>query len=874
MDPRWKWKGAEAKALAEPISNSVSELQLSLAKTETSGSLSSCNVLLAVEPEQAELLDRCCFGRLVLSAEKDKKWIQLSFEEAFYLLYNLKCIKIYLQGRCLENEVDTWMYMKSQRPNFPIFFKAYSHLRSKNWVLRSGLQYGVDFLAYRHHPSLVHSEYSVLVQSGDSNRLRVWSDVHCAVRLSGSVAKTLLTVHVSGGSSNKEDLKLPMCLENYKVEEQTICRWSPELNREDETTNPKPNATTVNVPKKLSPRAARPLKLAALETDSSSSPISANNRIPKDTSPKVSDRKPPPSPFSEKRPSRTTELESLVSQLQYDLKKAKQQVTVSETSKKQAKQEAEEFRKQLQEVSSKLQVTKNQVLEEDTDKTGAFNHRSVSQGWDLEFGATSTDERGGLDVVVQEIRQLKLQIEMVASSEADHVKQAELRNSDIHLLRGNLMDTLFLVENFSNQLKDCEVTDAETKALATETLRQMENAKKAVEELKSDGTKAVDSYKKMAVELEQSKSRMVWLGGLVTKLLANPGVLENHETLLKDYASLKLGESNEMNEEISSLRCEVERLRAALEASGKKDQEGNVKASSRLRIQAELRFELKTAKSKIDKLEARLVDKETELKFISEENDTLCLLLKKNQKETDAEAELKQQREVIKNLKADLMDKETQLQIVSDQNETLKSDIHKRETDIQDVLMKLGFAMREAEKSSQRAVRITEELDATRASNSAMETELDKLKARLVAKETELQFTSDENDNLYLLLKNQKETDAEAEAELKRQREVIEKLKADLMDKETQLQIVLDKNETLKSEMGTELRELKVQSNQLREDAEKANAMLSAGNNNNQRNSPYSEDIDDEVQRRKHGISLRRLVFGGRSRRNGWRLTE
>ncbi|EFH42636.1 predicted protein [Arabidopsis lyrata subsp. lyrata] len=232
MAPRWKWKGAEAKALAEPISKSVSELQLSLAETESSGTLSSSNVLLAVEPEQAELLDRCCFGRLVLSAEKVKKWIQLSFEEAFYLLYNLKCIKISLQGRCLENEVDTWLYMKSKRPNFPMFFKAYSHLRSKNWVLRSGLQYGVDFVAYRHHPSLVHSEYSVLVQSGDSDRLRVWSDIHCAVRLSGSVAKTLLTLYVNGKFKG-EDLNLPVCLENFTVEEQTISRWSPELSRED-----------------------------------------------------------------------------------------------------------------------------------------------------------------------------------------------------------------------------------------------------------------------------------------------------------------------------------------------------------------------------------------------------------------------------------------------------------------------------------------------------------------------------------------------------------------------------------------------------------------------------------------------------------------
>ncbi|VVB16694.1 unnamed protein product [Arabis nemorensis] len=210
MAPRWKWKGAEAKALTEPISNSISELKLSLSKTDPSGSLSSCNVLLMVEPEQAVLLDRCCFGRLVLSSEKVKKLIQLSFEEAFYLLHNLKCIRISLQGSCLEDEVDTWHYMKSKRPNFPISFKAYSHLRSKNWVLRSGLQYGVDFVAYRHHPSLVHSEYSVLVQSGDSDQLRVFSDIHCAVPLSGSVAKTLLAVYVNGNFKAEDSIYLPV----------------------------------------------------------------------------------------------------------------------------------------------------------------------------------------------------------------------------------------------------------------------------------------------------------------------------------------------------------------------------------------------------------------------------------------------------------------------------------------------------------------------------------------------------------------------------------------------------------------------------------------------------------------------------------------
>ena len=60
------------------------------------------------------------------------------------------------------------MYMMSKKENFTNLFKSYSHLRMKNWVVRSGSQYGVDFVAYRHHPSLVHSEYAVIVLS-DNN---------------------------------------------------------------------------------------------------------------------------------------------------------------------------------------------------------------------------------------------------------------------------------------------------------------------------------------------------------------------------------------------------------------------------------------------------------------------------------------------------------------------------------------------------------------------------------------------------------------------------------------------------------------------------------------------------------------------------------
>ena len=63
--------------------------------------------------------------------------------------------------------------------------------------------------------------------------LRVWSDFQCTLRLCGSVAKTLLILHV-----NRNGAKLigssPSCLNGYSVKERTITRWSPERCREDQ----------------------------------------------------------------------------------------------------------------------------------------------------------------------------------------------------------------------------------------------------------------------------------------------------------------------------------------------------------------------------------------------------------------------------------------------------------------------------------------------------------------------------------------------------------------------------------------------------------------------------------------------------------------
>ncbi|XWS71336.1 hypothetical protein CRYUN_Cryun03dG0129600 [Craigia yunnanensis] len=122
-------------------------------------------------------------------------------EESFYLCFSLKCLKVVGEDGSIKSNEELWEYLKSKKAVFPVSYKAYSHLRHKNWVVRSGLQYGVDFVACRHHSALVQPEYAVLALSeGDNDlngRLRVWSDVHRTVRLCGSVAKTLLIVIVN-----------------------------------------------------------------------------------------------------------------------------------------------------------------------------------------------------------------------------------------------------------------------------------------------------------------------------------------------------------------------------------------------------------------------------------------------------------------------------------------------------------------------------------------------------------------------------------------------------------------------------------------------------------------------------------------------------
>ncbi|KAE9593216.1 putative interactor of constitutive active ROPs [Lupinus albus] len=537
------------------------------------------------------------------------------------------------------------------------------------------------------------------------------------------------------------------------------------------------------VPQKVSPRAVRQLRTTALDTGSVSS-LSQPNKISKERSPKVADRKSPRSPVPErKRPSRISDLESQISQLQEDLKKVKDQLILSESCKKQAQEDAEESKEQLLALSAKLEDSQKQLLElSGTGEARVTELRKFSQvrdeAWKSELEVSQKQlsvDSSSLTSALNETRQLKVELELVASCKSEQTQHAESADAELLNLMQNLSQTLSLVESIENQLRNCKESESQPQDLINETSLQLEAAKKAMELLHDNAVKAVDAYNSIALELDQSRARVNSLEALVKNLeedlISIEGIesrnLANDHIFRQEPERLKEDENpNQVEEEIYYLKSEVERLRSAIETAETKHQDEQIRStvqtnnahelmekikSESSKRECELEGELNIKKAYIEELKANLMDKETELQCIVEENESLNLKLDgsmSSRNEHELKKELKRLDECMAELKADMMDKETTLQSISEENEMLKLEMKKRFSDggnvrdevaaeveaakaaERDAVLKLGIVMEEADKSNRKAVRVTEQLEAAQVASSEMEAELRKLKVQ------------------------------------------------------------------------------------------------------------------------------------------------
>ncbi|XP_058762474.1 interactor of constitutive active ROPs 3-like isoform X1 [Vicia villosa] len=605
------------------------------------------------------------------------------------------------------------------------------------------------------------------------------------------------------------------------------------------------SGSSSEVTQKVSGRAVRQMRTTTIDTNSISSSSSSTqvSRISKEKSPKLNDRKSPRSPVPErKRPSKISELESQISQLQDDLKKVMDQLVLTESSKKQAQQDAEESKEQLLTLSAKLEESQNQYQElfangeaRDIELQRLTEERE--RAWQSELDTSEKNlsvDSTALASAAKEIQLLKVQLELVANCGNVQTQHAESANTELLNLKQKLSESLSLMESMKNQLDNSKESECQAQVVVDEALFQLEAAKRTVEILADDVVKDVDDYNSIASELEHSRARVDTLETLVSKLKTQVTVTDNESVhsdqylvhdrgFEKECEIVKEGEDpNEIEVEICSLKSEVERLRSDLETAETKYQQEQIQSTVQIKgayelmeqiksesgeRQRELEAELQRKKADIEELKANLMDKETELQCIMEENENLNLKLENNkssQNDNGLAKEVKRLEQCLDEMKADIMDKETTLQNISEENETLKTEISKRCSDGEkardemekakaaerEAATKLGIAMEEADRSNRKAARVTEQLEAAQAASLEME---------------------------------------------------------------------------------GELRKLKVQADQWRKAAEAAAAMLSAGNNekvtergvslekNFKCSPPYSEDIDDEFQRKKNGNMLKKI---------------
>uniref|UniRef100_A0A7N4PCU2 tRNA-splicing endonuclease subunit Sen2 n=1 Tax=Sarcophilus harrisii TaxID=9305 RepID=A0A7N4PCU2_SARHA len=139
------------------------------------------------------------------------EYLQLSLEEAFFLVYALGCLNVYYEEEPL-TILKLWDAFHLVQPTFRTTYMAYHYFRSKGWVPKVGLKYGTDFLLYRKGPPFYHASYSVIIElvndsfEGSLRRPFSWKSLAGLNRITANVSKeVILSRWVSSRERSDQD---------------------------------------------------------------------------------------------------------------------------------------------------------------------------------------------------------------------------------------------------------------------------------------------------------------------------------------------------------------------------------------------------------------------------------------------------------------------------------------------------------------------------------------------------------------------------------------------------------------------------------------------------------------------------------------------
>ncbi|KAJ8672799.1 hypothetical protein QAD02_004059 [Eretmocerus hayati] len=176
-----------------------------------------------------------------------RETLHLTFEETFFLMYGLGCLRVIdFDGKYLSIG-ETWDYFCKEQRYFLQKYVTYHYFRSKGWVVKPGLKYGGDYLLYKEGPPYYHSSYVVIIDVLDavtfkrieSKALRnmTWNKFVGLERLAESVGKEILFAQILWPSSLPQDANPPSpdILSHFTLREVLWRRWK--LSQDSHLTN-------------------------------------------------------------------------------------------------------------------------------------------------------------------------------------------------------------------------------------------------------------------------------------------------------------------------------------------------------------------------------------------------------------------------------------------------------------------------------------------------------------------------------------------------------------------------------------------------------------------------------------------------------------
>ncbi|KAJ3669144.1 hypothetical protein LUZ60_011094 [Juncus effusus] len=602
---------------------------------------------------------------------------------------------------------------------------------------------------------------------------------------------------------------------------------------------PKSRSNSKDIRNRTSPVGAKPNWNQKTVRSESSSSSESPNRI----SPKI-----------EKRPTKLGAMESQFSHLQEELKQTKDQLISSELFRKRIQQEADEAKKQVSLLSSKLKESESQ------DDSRIFELRKLAQerdrAWQSELEA------------------------MQKQHSADSTALASAMN-EVFRLKG--------------LVRERERERDEAKEMMDEMRQELEVSKGNIDSLLVDGSKLMDSFGAVVRELEDSRVRVKMLEEMVSEFENEEknGEMESEELrkrfeMFEEMVSRFEKEKQNGEMELEELRVRVTTFEEMVSKFKKERENGELELEeSRVRVKkleemvskfemerGNVEMELEESKVRVKELEEVVSklemgqNRETEVEDLRGEFENA--VMKSHEEEILRIVQLQCALELMEKMKIESSERE----------EKLEETVNSAKTDV----IKLKAILFDKDDEIRRILNLNKKTEDETESGL----NLKNLREELGEKDFELQRILHENEILQDVVRNlSMEKDKFYEESIKEKNEARKKEKNAGLKIKVAIEEAKENKEKLgsiqnkKEEMEMELKKLRVQADQWKKAAETAMALLTVGNkdkliersdsldsnSNLNLNSVsgkfgslnFPDELDDETQTRKNLNVLRRI---------------